>query len=65
MGGATSEPDAPVLEFAGATPLSPRQIANAVAQMSEDGCNFVRMVEFGQSQTSSSRTWKRQLAGWY
>lgn len=42
------EPDAPVLEFAGATPLSPRQIANAVAQMSEDGCNFVRMVEFGQ-----------------
>ena len=42
------EPDTPVLEFAGATPLSPREIANAVAQLSEDGRNFVRMVEFGQ-----------------
>ena len=46
------EPDTPVLEFAGATPLSPRDIANAVAQMSEDGRNFVRMVQFGQEVVS-------------
>jgi hypothetical protein len=41
------QPDEPVLAFAGSRALTPRELAGAVAQQSDDGRDFVRLVQFG------------------
>lgn len=41
------QPDEPILAFAGSSALTPRDLAGAVAQQSDDGRDFVRLVQFG------------------